>query len=116
PTEAGLIIRQAKELGFTPAVIGGNALSTNELVSVSGGASDGVVFTSVGDARSNPAAASVLEEFKRDGYDPEGFTLYTYAAVQAVAQAIDTADSIDHAAVVKAMRDGQFKTVIGDIR
>lgn len=116
PTEVGLIVRQAKELGFTPAVIGGNALSTNELVSVSGGASDGVVFTSVGDARRNPAAASVIEEFKESGYDPEGFTLYTYAAVQVLAQAMEAANSIEHAAVIDAMKSGQFHTVIGDIR
>ncbi len=116
PTEVGLIVRQAKELGFTPAVLGGNALSTNELVSVSGGASDGVVFTSVGDARRNPAAVEVLERFKKAGYDPEGFTLYTYAAVQALAQAMDAADSIEHAAVIKAMKEGRFHTAIGYIR
>lgn len=116
PTEVGLIVRQAKELGYSPAVMGGNALSTNELVLVSGGTSDGVMFTSVADARRNPAAASVLERFRKSGYDPEGFTLYTYAAVQAVAQAMDAANSIGHAEVIKAMKEGQFHTVIGDIR
>ena len=38
------------------------------------------------DPRKNPAAASVVAKFKAQNYDPEGYTLLSYAGVQVFAQ------------------------------
>ena len=35
------------------------------------------------DPRKLPTAADVVAKFKAENYDPEGYTLYTYAAIQA---------------------------------
>ena len=34
------------------------------------------------DPRNNPAAADVVKEFKAAGIEPEGYVLYSYAALQ----------------------------------
>ena len=46
----------------------------------------------------------MVAKFKAEGYDPEGYTLYTYAAIQAYADAAAKAGSTDPEAVAKALR------------
>ena len=68
------------------------------------------------DPRSRPTAAAVVKEFKDKGIDPEGYVLYTYAAIQVWAEAATKAGTIDPkkvAAVLKCRRT--WPTVLGDI-
>ena len=47
---------------------------------------------------------------------PEGFTLFSYAVIQAFAQGIERAGSDDPAKVAEALKNGKpIKTVIGPI-
>ena len=41
------------------------------------------------DPRNNPAAADVVKKFRDAGFEPEAYTLYCYAAMQVLAQAIE---------------------------
>ena len=41
------------------------------------------------DPRNNAAAADVVKKFRDAGFEPEAYTLYSYAAIQVLAQAID---------------------------
>ena len=56
-----------------------------------------------------------MERFRASGYEPEGYTLYAYAAVQVWAQAVEAAGSLDLDAVTAALREHQFDTVLGPI-
>ena len=68
------------------------------------------------DARKNPNAKEVVEKFRKKGYEPEAYTLYTYAAVQILAQAAEAVKSADPKKMAEYMHSGKtFKTVIGDI-
>ena len=49
------------------------------------------------------------------GYEPEGYTLYSYGAVQALSQAVQRAGSFKTKAVIDAFRSGSFDTVLGRI-
>ena len=51
----------------------------------------------------------------RQGYNPEGYTLYTYAAIQAFAAAAEKAGSTDLEAVAEALQRRQFDTVLGTL-
>ena len=55
----------------------------------------------------NPNAAAVVEEFKKENYDPEGYTLYTYAAVQAYVQAAAATKGTDSKANLRVAAPGQ---------
>ena len=114
-TEAGLMVRQMREQGMDTQLISGDALVTDEFWSITGDAGAGVLMTFGPDPRLLPAAASVVEEFRANGVEPEGYTLYTYAAVQVFAQAAEAAGSTDLYAMVQALRDGTFETVIGTL-
>ena len=81
-TETGLIARQAKEQGMDVTVMGGDALATTEFWQIAGPAGAGTLMTFPSDPRKRPMASKVVAEFKKKGFDPEGYTLYTYAAIQ----------------------------------
>jgi branched-chain amino acid transport system substrate-binding protein len=115
-TEAGLIVRQMRDQGMNTVLMGGDALVTHEYWSITGPAGEGSLMTFSPDPRKNPAAAEVVQRFKDKGIEPEGYVLYTYAAIQAWKQAVEKAGSIAAADVVKALNDTEFDTVIGKFR
>jgi branched-chain amino acid transport system substrate-binding protein len=115
-TEGGLILRQMRDQGMQSQMISGDAFNTEEFWTIAGPAGEGMIFTFAPEPRDNPAAASVVEEFKKDGYDPEGYTLYAYAAIQAWAQAATATKGTDGKAIATWLRAGNtLHTVLGDI-
>lgn len=114
-TEAGLLIRQAKEQGLDTVLMGGDALASEEYWKITGDTGEKTLMTFAPDPRNLPEAKSVVAMFKAQGYDPEGYTLYTYAALQVFAEAATKAGSVKEDAVAKAMRANKFSTVIGTI-
>ncbi len=114
-TEAGLIVRQAKEQGMDVRLVSGDALVSSEFASIAGPAGDGTLFTFSPDPRKNPVAAEVVKEFDATGYNPEGYTLYTYGAIQAWAQAVEAAGEVDYDGVIKALKANEAETVLGTI-
>ncbi len=114
-TEAGLLVRQMREQGMSTQLIGGDALMTTEFATITGAAGNGTLMTFGPDPRLNPAAQAVAERFRKAGYEPEGYTLYTYAAIQAFAAAADSAKSTEFNKLLPILREQQFSTVIGDV-
>ena len=115
-TEAGLIVRQMRDQGLNTILMGGDALITQEYWSITGPAGEGTLMTFSPDPRKNPAAAEVVKRFMDKGIEPEGYVLYTYAAVQAWTQAAEKAKSTASTDVVKALNDTEFDTVIGKFK
>ncbi|MDH3315832.1 MAG: branched-chain amino acid ABC transporter substrate-binding protein [Gammaproteobacteria bacterium] len=114
-TEAGLMVRQAREQAYNVQLVSGDALVTDEFWKITGNAGEGTLMTFSPDPRKNPDAAPVVKEFRDTGYEPEGYTLYTYGAIQAWAQAAEKAGTTDTKKVEAALHAGQFNTVLGKI-
>jgi branched-chain amino acid transport system substrate-binding protein len=114
-TEAGLIVRQMRAGGLKTVLIGGDALVTEEFWSITGPAGAGTLMTFGPDPRLAPANAALVKAFRDAKYEPEAYTLYTYAAIQAWADAAKTAKSTKVGPVSEALRKGKFQTVLGAI-
>jgi branched-chain amino acid transport system substrate-binding protein len=114
-TEAGLIARQSKEQGLSVVQIGGDALTTDEYWSITGPAGEGNLMTFTPEPRDMPSAQAAVAEFKKMGFDPEGYTLFTYAAMQVFAEAADRAKSVKIDALSKTLHAGKFDTVLGTL-
>jgi branched-chain amino acid transport system substrate-binding protein len=115
-TEAGLLVRQAFDQGLKAKFVSGDALVTDEFSSVVGKnpATAGVVMTFGADARKLPDAKAVVEKFKAGGYDPEGYTLYTYAAIQAAVAALKANNNSKDGKVLAAwLKANTVPTVMG---
>jgi branched-chain amino acid transport system substrate-binding protein len=93
--EAGLILRQMRDQGMKTLLMAGDAMNDKEFASITGAAAEGTLFTFGPDPRNKPTAKSIVEKFKAKGIDPEGYTLYTYAAMQIWSQAAAKAKTTD---------------------
>ena len=113
--EAGLIVRQMRQQGMDAVLVSGDALVSEEFWSITGASGAGTLFSFSPDPRKNAVAKPVVEKFQAQGYNPEGYTLYTYAAIQAWAQAAERARSTKADVVAKALKSGQLDTVLGRI-
>ena len=61
-------------------------------------------------------AKDAVAKFKAMNFDPQAYTLYSYAAVQIMKQAAESAKSLDSKKMAEVMHSGMvFHTVIGDI-
>ena len=112
--EAGLIIRQMREQGMKTRLIGGDALVTQELWSITGPAGEGTMMTFGPDPRKDATVTNLVETFRKQNWEPEGYTLYTYATVQVYKQAVEQAGTTDTAKLAAALKAGKFATVMGD--
>ena len=115
-TEAGLILRQMRDIGLNTVLMGGDGINTSEFAAIGGDAVVGTIMSFGPDARKIQAAQEVVEKLRSSGYEPEAFTLYSYAAVEVIKQAAEAAKSLEPQKVAEIMRSGMtFKTVLGDI-
>lgn len=112
-TEAGLIARQLKEQKAAIQIIGGDALVTDEFWSIAGPAGEGVLMSFGPDPRQRPEAAAALKALRQGGYEPEGYTLYTYAAMQTLAEGLRRAVKPDALTVAQSIRSAPVNTVLG---
>ena len=114
--EAGLVLKQMGEQGLNAKMLSGDSMNSAELWTIAGKASENLIFTFAPEPRNIADAKAIVDEFKASGYDPEGYTLYTYAAFQMYKQAAEATKSTDNKKIAEWLRGGNTtKTVLGDI-
>jgi branched-chain amino acid transport system substrate-binding protein len=114
--EGGLIRRQMSDQGVTAPMMGGDGLADSEFAAISGPAAEGTLMTFGSDPTKKPSATAIVKEFMAKAFDPQAYTLYSYAAVQVLAQAAEAAKSTDPKKMAEVMHSGKpFHTVLGDL-
>ncbi|MEP3303947.1 MAG: branched-chain amino acid ABC transporter substrate-binding protein [Roseibium sp.] len=113
--EAGLIKRQMSEQDLNAVLVTGDAVATEEFWSIAGEAGADTLMTLAPDLHDKPQAAPVVEALEAAGKPADGYTLFTYAAVQAFAQAAREVGTSEPAALVEALDAGTFPTVLGEV-
>ncbi|PWJ85286.1 branched-chain amino acid transport system substrate-binding protein [Pseudaminobacter salicylatoxidans] len=114
--EAGLILRQAAEQGFKFQLIMPDSIASPEFWQIAGPAGEGTMFVFPSDPQARPEAKEAVEKIKAGGFVPEGFTLFSYAVIQAFAQGIERAGTDDPMKVAEALKNGQpIQTVVGEV-
>jgi len=115
-TEIGLITRQMHEQNLNATVIGGTPLMTNEFWAITGKMGEGTVMTFGPDPRTRAEAKAAVTSLRKSGFEPEGYTMYAYAAAQVIAEGITLAQDTHTRKVAATLRKGTYPTVIGDLR
>ncbi|QKZ02807.1 ABC transporter substrate-binding protein [Pseudomonas eucalypticola] len=114
--EAGPLVRQLREAGLKDVrFMSDDGVVTDELVTTAGGAQyvDGVYMTFGADPRLLPDSKAVVDQFRKSGYEPEGYTLYAYASIQALAAGFNGAKSDKGEDAAKWLKANPVKTVMG---
>jgi branched-chain amino acid transport system substrate-binding protein len=114
-TEIALMARAARDRGYVVQLVAGNTVTTEEFGLIAGPAAEGTLFFDVADPRGRAEAAPVVERFRGAGFEPEGYTLFSYGAVEAWAQAAEKAGSVELDAMIATLQHNQFDTVVGAI-
>lgn len=114
-TEAGPLLRQMREQGVKADFISGDGIVSSDFVSVAGGKKvvKGVFMTFGADPRKLPSGKSIVDEFRKKKYEPEGYTLYSYASMQAIQSAILGTKSTDGVKLTEWLKKNQVGTVMG---
>jgi len=112
----GLILRQLRDQGVKSTFMGADGITDDEFAAIAGPGAEGTLMTFSPDPRTNPANKQIIEVFRKKGFEPQAYTLYSYAAVQVIKQAAEAAKSLDPKKVAEVMHSGKvFNTVLGDI-
>ncbi len=110
------IATQARKLGLTQPIIGGNGFNSPAFIKGAGDAAEGVIVGAAwNSASTNPTSQKFIAAYKaKFNADPDQFAAQAYAGVYILAKAIANANSTDRTAI----RDGlakikDFDTVLG---
>ncbi len=115
--EGALILKQMREQGSTAQMLSGDSMNNVEFWTIAGEAAKGMIFTFAPEPRNIPEAKDLVAKFKAAGFDPEGYTLFTYAAIQMYAQAATATKGTDNKTLAAWLRAGnEMKTVLGPIK
>ena len=107
--------RGLEPLDLGAQLLSGDSLNTQEFATLAGDAANGVMFTNAAEARNLPSAQSVVAEFRKEGFEPEGYTLSTYAAIQLWAEAVAKAGTTEAKKVAETIHSGCWETIIGKL-
>ncbi len=117
--EAGLAIKQARELGITKPILGGDGFDSPVLLEKGGAAAlNNVYYTNhYSELDKDPAVVKFIADYKaKFNADPNAFNALGYDTLKFVADAANRADTIDGAGLQKAMASTRdFKGVTGTI-
>ncbi|KUG04750.1 branched-chain amino acid abc transporter, amino acid-binding protein [hydrocarbon metagenome] len=104
--EVAPLIKQARELGITAPMGGGDGWDSPDMVSVAGGdALNSTYFTNHYSSQdTDPKVAAFVEAFKaKYNKEPDAFAALGYDCVQLLVQAIKDADSTDPVKITEAL-------------
>ena len=112
----GLILRQMRDQGVKAPLMGGDGITSDEFAVIAGPGAEGTLMTYGPDPRKRAEAKAVVERFRAKKFEPEAYTLYSYAAVEVIKQAAEAEKSVDAKKIANRIYSGmKFKTVIGEL-
>ena len=112
----GLLLRQMRDQGVKAPLMGGDGITSDEFAVIAGPGAEGTLMTYGPDPRKRAEAKAVVDRFRAKNFEPESYTLYAYAAVEIIKQAIEAEKSTDTKKVASRIYSGmKFNTVIGDL-
>lgn len=114
-TEAGPLVRQLREQGLKIPFISGDGIVSEDFVTAAGGNKmvEGVYMTFGSDPRKVESGKALVEKFREDGFEPEGYTLYSYATMEIIAKAIENSNTTDGEKMAQWLKGHTVDTVIG---
>ncbi len=115
PKEGGIFVRQAKELGLSVPLFGGDNWGSPEFRTVAGNATEGVFYTAPSNS-TGPEFSAFNERYKaKYSEEPDVFGAYAYDAAMAIFRAVEAAGTTDPTKIREALLKESFQGVSGEI-
>lgn len=114
--EAGTLVRQIREQGLKVPYVSVDGIVDPAFVTAAGGPqyAQGVYMGFPADPRKMESSKAIVAKLMAEGKKSDGFTLYSYSAVQAVSAAIAATNSTKGTELAKWLKENKVHTVLGD--
>lgn len=114
--DVGPFVKQLRKSNNKAPVIAGDGIVATDFVTAAGGHKmvKGVYMSFGVDPRTLSTAKDTVKAFQAEQLDPEGYTLYTYAAMQTIAKAIEATHSTDGKQLATWLHNHKVNTVLGE--
>jgi ABC-type branched-subunit amino acid transport system substrate-binding protein len=112
--EAGLILKQMRQMGMKQPVFGGSRLAYPRLIEIAGPAAEGFVATSgLNPTRKDPTWIAFRDAYRQKfNEEPIDYAAYSYDGMNILLAAIEKA-GLNRGRIMDALRDYQMKTYQG---
>ncbi len=114
--EAGLIIKQARELGIKAIFMSGDGTIDPKFIEIAGQAAEGTYLTFGQDPEKMPSAREFLKKYRERFGEPGPYSIYAYDATNVLLTAIKSAGSTDGKAISEKLRELKFTGALGEIK
>lgn len=115
--EAGLLVRQSRELGLEAPFMSGDGTIDPKFVEIAGAAAaEGTYLTFSPDPNNIPTAKKFIEDYKAKFGDLGPYSIYAFDATYILIEAIKAANSTDGKAVIEKLHSLEFDRAIGKIK
>jgi len=115
--EAGLLVKQAKELGLNARFMSGDGTIDPKFIEIAGApAAEGTYLTFSPDPRNISSAKGFIEKYQSQYGDIGPYSVYAYDAANILLSAIREAKSTEGKAVIDKLHAMEFDVALGKIR
>ena len=113
---AAQLAKEVADEGLSIQLIAGDALNTSKFWKIAQLAGQGVIFVGPFDPRTLTENSELLETFRESDIEPEGYVLYSFAAVELWSNAVKKGESIDFSVVSALLNQNEFNSVVGPVQ
>jgi branched-chain amino acid transport system substrate-binding protein len=115
--EAGLMVRQAKEIGLKAPFMSGDGSIDPKFIEIAGAkAAEGTYLTFSPDPQNIPTARKFVERYKAKFGELGPYSIYAYDAANIMLTAIKEANSTDGKAIMDKLHSMEFSGALGAIK
>jgi len=115
--EAGLLIRQAREIGLNSPFMSGDGTIDPKFIEIAGkDSAEGTYLTFSPDPNNIPTAKTFIENYKKNYQEIGPYSIYAYDATNILLTAMKEAGTIDGKAVIEKLHSLEFEGALGRIK
>lgn len=115
--EAGLLVRQARELGIKSPFMSGDGTIDPKFIEIAGSqAAEGTYLTFSPDPKNIPSATGFIEKYRAKYGETGPYSIYAYDAANIMLTAIKQANTTEGKIIIDKLHSMEFSGAIGKIR
>ncbi|MBI5204651.1 MAG: branched-chain amino acid ABC transporter substrate-binding protein [Nitrospirae bacterium] len=115
--EAGLLVKQAKELGLNVPLMSGDGTIDPKFIEIAGAkAAEGTYLTFSPDAKKIPTAKKFVEDYEKKFGELGPYSIYAYDAANIMLSGIKEANSTEGRAITEKLHSVEFDGALGKIK
>ncbi len=115
--EAGLLVKQAKELALNAKFMSGDGTIDPKFIEIAGvSAAEGTYLTFSPDPRNIPSAKGFIEKYQSKHGDIGPYSIYAYDAANILLNAVKEANSTEGKTIIDKLHSMEFDVALGKIK